>query len=377
MPSYNYGRFLPAAIESVLGQSFEAFELLVIDNGSSDGSYEIALEYAQRDDRVRVLTHAGRENRGVNASLNLGLAEAEGVYFGLLPADDLYLPDCLERCIARIESEPEAGFVYGTSQVLDEAGHPTGAIGGRSPEDMLRFDVTHDLLQALLFHDFVPGAAAIVRRDLLRAIGGFDQSVYFNDWYAAIRLLARASCAFVSGDPIVGYRLHERHRSVENREADRSRRLELFSALWRHSASAGDRLQERRVRALIALQRAVHASRMGQRDEASAAIADAFAVDPALRSDAEYISWWLDPCHGEWSLALPESLRGAFLAALRARSEPVENALAAGSDYTAFALLVVQADALALESRIEVAWTVLAQQLEATGAGPQLRVLGS
>jgi len=74
MPSYNYGRFLPEAIESVLDQSYGAFELLLIDNGSDDGSYEIALDYAGRDPRLRVLTHEGRENRGVNASLNLGLA---------------------------------------------------------------------------------------------------------------------------------------------------------------------------------------------------------------------------------------------------------------------------------------------------------------
>ena len=68
MPSYNYARFLRDAVDSVLGQSHAAFELLIIDNGSTDGSYEIAQEYEERDGRVRVLTHAGRENRGVNAS---------------------------------------------------------------------------------------------------------------------------------------------------------------------------------------------------------------------------------------------------------------------------------------------------------------------
>lgn len=377
MPSYNYGRFLPSAVESVLEQSYEAFELLIVDNGSSDGSYEIALEYAERDGRVRVLTHVGHENRGVNASLNLGLEEARGAYFGLLPADDLYLPGSLERRMALLEAHPEAGFAYGTAEVLDEAGGAIGRIGGRAPEDMLRYDATHDLLQALLFHDFVPGAALLAPRDLLSAIGGFDERVYFNDWYITIRLLARASCVFVRGEPVVGYRLHERHRSEDNAAADRPRKRELFQVLWEVAASNRDRLGEPRVRALIALQRAVHAYRLGEPDQASAAIADAVAADPSLRADDAFVSWWLDPCHGEWSLALPSDRSRAFLTTVARPSASVEEALAAGSDYTSFAHFVLHAaaDALAAEAHTHIAWTTLAEQLEAIGPGARPRVL--
>ena len=369
MPSYNYARFLPTAVGSVLEQSYEAFELLIVDNGSSDGSYEIAREYVELDPRVRVLTHPRRENRGVNASLNLGLEQAAGVYFGLLPADDVYLPESLERRVAQLEAQPEAGFVYGTAQVLDEAARPIGRLGGQAPEDMLRYDATDDLLQALLFHDFVPGAALLARRDALLDIGGFDEAVYFNDWYITLRLLARAPCAFLHGAPLVGYRLHERHRSEENLAADRPRKLELFRALWQHAASAGDRLQEPRVRALIALQHALHASRLGEIDEARAAVADAVAADRSLRTDGAFVSWWLDPCHGEWSLALAEDARRDFLAALAAPWKPVDDVLAAGPDFTAFVLLVLQAavDTWASEARTQIAWTVVAQQLEAVG----------
>jgi glycosyltransferase involved in cell wall biosynthesis len=369
MPSYNYARFLRTAVVSVLEQSYEAFELLIVDNGSSDGSYEIACEYAELDARVRVLTHARRENRGVNASLNLGLEEARGVYFGLLPADDVYLPESLGRRVTQLEAQPEVGFVYGTAQILDEAARPIGRLGGQAPEDMLRYDATDDLLQALLFHDFVPGAALFARRGALLDIWGFDEAVFFNDWYITIRLLARAPCAFLPGAPLVGYRLHERHRDEENLAADRPRKLELFRALWRHADSAGDRLQEPRVRALIALQRAVHASRLGEVEEARASVADAIAADRSLRTDGAFVSWWLDPCHGEWSLAIAEDARRDFLAALAAPWASVEEVLAAGPDYTAFVLLVLQAadDTWGSEARSQIAWTVVAQQLEAVG----------
>ncbi|MDE3190778.1 MAG: glycosyltransferase family 2 protein, partial [Acidobacteriota bacterium] len=163
MPSYNYGRFLSHAVESVLAQTYSNFELLVVDNGSSDDSHQMARSFAARDPRVQVLTHPGHANRGVNASLNLGLANASGAYFGLLPADDMYMPDGLERRVALLESAPDSGLVYGLSQTLVEDGRPSGHIGGRGPEEMLLHDDTSDLLEAILFHDFVPGAAMLAR----------------------------------------------------------------------------------------------------------------------------------------------------------------------------------------------------------------------
>jgi glycosyltransferase involved in cell wall biosynthesis len=379
MPSYNYARFLRDAVDSVLGQSHAAFELLIIDNGSTDGSYEIAQEYEERDGRVRVLTHPGRENRGVNASLNLGLASAQGAYFGLLPADDAYLPDALARRADILDAATEASFVYGASQTLAEDGTPTGQVGGRSPEDMLGFDRTDDLLQALLFHDFVPGAALIARTALLNTIGGFEESVYFNDWYVAIRLLALAGCVFAEGDPVVGYRHHERHRAEWNRDADRPRRLELFRALWRYSASSGDRLEEPRVRALIALQRAVHAYRLGEAAEVREAIGDAFAADASLRDDERYISWWLHPCHGEWSLALDRETSRTFRRALASSSAPVEEVLSAGGDYTSFVSTAIEASAAATTPalRAAIGWTAAADQLEALGSKPRPRLVAS
>jgi len=379
MPSYNYGRFLPEAIESVLDQSYGAFELLLIDNGSDDGSYEIALDYAGRDPRLRVLTHEGRENRGVNASLNLGLAEATGRYFGLLPADDVYIRGSLERRVALLEREAAAAFVYGGAQVIDETGRPTGQVGGRSPDAVLGYDKTGDLLQALLFHDFVPGAAMLARRELLTEIGGFAEAVYFNDWYATIRLLARAGCAFVPGEPVVGYRHHERHRSPDNLAADRPRKIELFRSLWALSATAGDRLQEPRVRALVALQRAVHAHRLGEVAEARTSVVDAFEVDPRLREDDDYLAWWLNPCHLEWSLGLDPQPRRRFLRALASPRTPAEDVLDEGSEYTQFARFVLQAadGAIAPGAAVRFTWRVLADQLEAIARGPLPAVLVS
>ena len=382
MPSFNYGRFLPTAIDSVLDQSYSNFELLVVDNrrGGRELRDRPRVRPTRRSAGPAALAGAGEEDhedRGVNASLNLGLEEARGVYFGLLPADDLYPPDSLARRAASLTAEPGVAFVYGTAEFVDETGAPMGQIGGRSPEKMLESDGTADLLQALLLHNFVPGGSLLAATSELRAVGGFDRDVYFNDWYVAIRLLARG----------VGH-LSERIRSsatgTTRVTVRRNNAKPIVRASWscsrsagRHSESAGDRLGAPRTRSLIALQRALHADRLGEREEARAAIAAAMSVDPTLRGDAAYVSWWLNVRHGEWSLALSGGERSSFLSALTSSSTPLEAVLDTGSGYAAFAafFVVSAGETLTIQVRERILWTVVAEQLEAVGAGLQPAVL--
>src|ERR1700691_6786421 len=97
-PFYNTERFLQEAIESVLAQTYSNWELLLVDDGSTDGSTAIAHRYADRAPaKIRYLAHPGRENRGLSASRNLGIAGAGGEFLALLDADDVWLPQKLEQ----------------------------------------------------------------------------------------------------------------------------------------------------------------------------------------------------------------------------------------------------------------------------------------
>jgi glycosyltransferase involved in cell wall biosynthesis len=110
-------RFLAEAVESVLAQTYPSWELLLVDDGSTDRSPEIARGYAAADPgRVRCLEHPGRANRGMSASRNLGVRDARGGYIALLDADDVWLPHKLERQVAIIKSHPSAGMVFGASR---------------------------------------------------------------------------------------------------------------------------------------------------------------------------------------------------------------------------------------------------------------------
>jgi glycosyltransferase involved in cell wall biosynthesis len=113
----NEERFIREAIESVFAQTYDNWELLLVDDGSTDDSTQIALNYAEQyPGKVRYLEHPGHQNLGMSASRNLGIRYAEGEYIAFLDADDVWLPHKLEEQMAILDSHPDAGAVYGTTQ---------------------------------------------------------------------------------------------------------------------------------------------------------------------------------------------------------------------------------------------------------------------
>lgn len=110
----NCEKFFQEAIESVFTQTYRNWELLLVDDGSTDGSSKIALGYAgQHPNKIRYLEHAGHQNRGMSASRNLGIKNSTGKYVALLDADDVWLVHKLEQQVAILESHPEAAMVFG------------------------------------------------------------------------------------------------------------------------------------------------------------------------------------------------------------------------------------------------------------------------
>jgi glycosyltransferase involved in cell wall biosynthesis len=114
MPFFNLESFLAESIESVLAQTCQDWQLLLIDDGSTDASGSIAKSYAEQyPDRIQYLAHENGVNRGASASRNLGLRHATGDYVALLDGDDIWLPRKLEEQVALLDSMPEAGALYG------------------------------------------------------------------------------------------------------------------------------------------------------------------------------------------------------------------------------------------------------------------------
>ena len=113
----NGARFIEEAVISVLEQTYACWELFLVDDGSTDDSTEIAQQYAQQHNgRIWYLQHHNHQNRGMSASRNLGLNHARGDFIAFLDADDVWLPEKLERQVAIMQAQPKAALVYGSSQ---------------------------------------------------------------------------------------------------------------------------------------------------------------------------------------------------------------------------------------------------------------------
>ncbi|MDZ7949481.1 glycosyltransferase family A protein [Nostoc sp. DedQUE09] len=175
--------FFEEAIESVFAQTYDNWELLLADDGSSDESTAIALRYVQQyPDKVRYLEHEGHQNRGMSATRNLGICDAKGEYIALLDADDIWLPQKLEKQVAILEAHPEAGMVYGSTLMwFSWTGNPEDAKRDRGRHLGVKVDtlVNHPTLSKLFLKGkaLTPASCSVLmRKELVKNAGGFEES---------------------------------------------------------------------------------------------------------------------------------------------------------------------------------------------------------
>jgi ADP-ribose pyrophosphatase YjhB (NUDIX family) len=235
MAVYNAAPYLAASIESVLAQSYRNWEMLLIDDGSTDDSTAIARRYAaEHPQRIRYLSHPGRANRGVSATRNLGTAHARGEFIAVQDADDLSEPRRLEFQVTFLDSQPDIGLVGVWYTAIDESDRPLGV--GRMPSDHL------DLRWALLLFCPFVHSGVMVRRSVLLESGPYSESLrYAHDYDLWVRVASRYRVANLPL-PLVRYRTHR--ESLTSTYGERSReetrlKAELIGRLlgWEDPAS--------------------------------------------------------------------------------------------------------------------------------------------
>jgi glycosyltransferase involved in cell wall biosynthesis len=160
IPVWNNAETLGRAVDSILAQTFEELEVLVLDDGSTDSSREVAAAY--RDARVRPIA---LPHRGISLTLNAGLDDARAPFVAIHDADDWSLPERLERQLAVLESDRAVGVVGCRMREVDER--------GRTRRSRIRLAVG-DVTDRLLRFNSIPGSAAALRRDVALSVGGFD-----------------------------------------------------------------------------------------------------------------------------------------------------------------------------------------------------------
>ena len=200
IPCFNYRQYLGKAIYSAQAQQYGPFEIIVVDDGSTDDSATVAEQAG-----VRLIR---QPNAGLGAARNAGLAEAAGEFVLFLDADDELLPDAVTTGVAVLEARPALSCVVGLCQLIDAQGRALPAYH--------RDIDTKELYREWLRANFVwtPGAA-VFRRDRLAEVGGFPPELGPASDYAVYLALARAGEVALNPREVVRYRQHDRNMSLD------------------------------------------------------------------------------------------------------------------------------------------------------------------
>ena len=223
IPVYNGAEFLGAAIESSEAQSYRNLEIIIVDDGSTDTSLQIANNYAAKDDRIRVIA---QPNAGVAKARNAAIAAASGDFIAPLDADDLWLPNKIARQMAcMLASGDDCGFVYSWWALID----PAGNVVDRSP----RWTVAGHRFETLLLINFTGNASIpLFRKHCLVEAGGYNSALAAaksggcEDLEVVLRIAAQYSIGVVP-EILMGYRRSPGSMSTDCNRMWRSRQMVL------------------------------------------------------------------------------------------------------------------------------------------------------
>ena len=204
MTVYNRERYLKAAIESVLSQTYPHFELLIWDDGSTDNSLNIARNYAKLDPRIKVLA---AEHRGSGYSLMAAIRETAFPYFGCVDSDDLLAPKALAETVPILDANPQVGVVYTNYLLIDEK----DCVGGEGHLCQIPYSPEQLLVDPIVFH------FRLIRRSAYNSCGGVDPKFASAVDYELCLRLSEVTEIRKINKPLYYYRIHQQNISRQHR----------------------------------------------------------------------------------------------------------------------------------------------------------------
>jgi glycosyltransferase involved in cell wall biosynthesis len=217
IPTYNRCEFVQQAIDSVLAQNYKDYEIIVVDDGSTDGTGEVL-----RARYGATITYVWQENQGESVARNRGIAMGNGRYIAFLDSDDIWLPTKLSQQVPVLENDLDLAAVFCQAWIIDDSSMVVGnqPLGKNTKLSDLR-------LERLMIRNWIPAGAStcLVRRSILAQIGGFAK-----DWELWLNLAALNRIFFLS-EPLASYRRHQRTQSFFTSIEVVDRKLEDHTSL--------------------------------------------------------------------------------------------------------------------------------------------------
>jgi glycosyltransferase involved in cell wall biosynthesis len=210
-PTYNHEKFIDDCIKSVLAQTYDNWEMIIIDDGSNDNTFSIAQDYAKKDARIKVFT---QENIGIfrlGESYNFALSKCNGKYVAILECDDVWLPEKLTVQIDVMEKRPDCVLSWGMAYLSSVDLSENYYLAPQNIEDQQLFNNNPigSFLKKFIYTTLIPALTIVIRKDELQALGGFVQkyNLPLVDIPTTLELLLRGEFAFID-QPLGHWRIY-------------------------------------------------------------------------------------------------------------------------------------------------------------------------
>lgn len=226
MCAYNAEEWIERAVDSILNQSFDDFEFLIVDDGSTDGTSSILDEYERQDARVTVIRH---ENQGVPKSANKAIRRSSGEYIARMDADDESLPDRFEKQVKFLDAHPDYGMVGASRKIIEANGIEREEYFPETDEEIKRY---------LPWGNPFNQISVMIRRDVLDEVGLYDEYFTYSSDYELWSRIATQYKAYNLQDVLVIR--YEHDTSMTNALANQLEKLKYFFIIQHRTIQRGN-----------------------------------------------------------------------------------------------------------------------------------------
>lgn len=208
IPNYNYSHYIIETLNSVINQTYQYIELIIVDDLSTDNSIEIIEDWIKKyNGPIKVSFIKNLKNGGLTKVCNQILKNAHGKYFQTLDADDILLPGKIEKQVALLEASKNASFVYSNIGVIDESGN----IIDNNYLGRIEYDKDNmpegNIFEKLFDFNFIPLPSVLINTENAKAVGGFDETLQVQDYYLWLKLSEEFKVIYLTGNTAL-YREH-------------------------------------------------------------------------------------------------------------------------------------------------------------------------
>lgn len=228
IPSYNHENYIKDAIDSILNQTFQDFEIIIIDDGSSDNTKNVLGKYD--DSRITLIC---QENQGAHNAINRGLMLSKGTFISILNSDDFFEKKYFESAVRYLENNQDVDFISSDINIVDENSNKLGV--KKSWYNMLPWEVSNPEKSMLSYNSYVKSLVVsnfistttnmFFRRTILDSVGLMRNLRFVHDWDFALRVAKKHKMHHLSL-PLVNYRIHG------NNTISKNRNWMMFELLW-------------------------------------------------------------------------------------------------------------------------------------------------